>query len=82
MLTFLLKGGEPDLKAVSKIVISDWQRGEIPYFVLPPNFRPGKKLKKDEPTAAVIASEKEEEHTKIENSNEKPVETALDESKN
>ena len=32
----LLKGGEPDLEAVSKILLSDWVRGRIPYFVSPP----------------------------------------------
>jgi len=32
----LLKGGEPDLKAVSKMVLNDWQRGKLPYFVPPP----------------------------------------------
>ncbi|KAG2460468.1 nucleolar GTP-binding protein 2 [Polypterus senegalus] len=33
----LLKGGEPDLGTVSKMVLNDWQRGRIPYFVKPPN---------------------------------------------
>ncbi|XP_071496317.1 uncharacterized protein [Diadema antillarum] len=33
----LLKGGEPDLNAVSKMVLNDWQRGKIPFFVKPPN---------------------------------------------
>lgn len=32
----LLKGGEPDLKAVSKMVLNDWQRGKLPYFIPPP----------------------------------------------
>jgi nuclear GTP-binding protein len=32
----LLKGGEPDLDGVAKIVLSDWVRGRIPYFVVPP----------------------------------------------
>ena len=31
----LLKGGEPDIKTISKLIITDWQRGEIPYFVGP-----------------------------------------------
>uniref|UniRef100_A0A671WG48 Nucleolar GTP-binding protein 2 n=1 Tax=Sparus aurata TaxID=8175 RepID=A0A671WG48_SPAAU len=29
----LLKGGEPDLSTVSKMVLNDWQRGRIPFFV-------------------------------------------------
>lgn len=32
----LLKHGEPDLDGVAKIVLSDWVRGRIPYFVPPP----------------------------------------------
>ncbi|XP_021569902.1 nucleolar GTP-binding protein 2 isoform X2 [Carlito syrichta] len=36
----LLKGGEPDLQTVSKMVLNDWQRGRIPFFVKPPNAEP------------------------------------------
>ncbi|XP_056141701.1 nucleolar GTP-binding protein 2 [Lampris incognitus] len=32
----LLKGGEPDVATVSKMVLNDWQRGRIPFFVKPP----------------------------------------------
>ncbi|CAB1429073.1 unnamed protein product [Pleuronectes platessa] len=32
----LLKGGEPDIQTVSKMVLNDWQRGRIPFFVKPP----------------------------------------------
>merc|ERR1712129_424085 len=32
----LQKGGEPDLDAVARIVLYDWQRGRIPYFTPPP----------------------------------------------
>lgn len=32
----LMKGGEPDITAVSKMVLNDWQRGRIPFFVKPP----------------------------------------------
>ena len=32
----LLKGGEPDLNTAAKMVLYDWQRGKIPFFVLPP----------------------------------------------
>merc|ERR1711962_1666413 len=31
----LLKGGEPDVNAVAKMVLIDWQRGKLPYFVPP-----------------------------------------------
>jgi len=32
----LLKKGEPDVTAVSKMILNDWLRGRIPYFVPPP----------------------------------------------
>merc|ERR1711868_200812 len=30
------KGGEPDLNAVSKVVLNDWTRGKLPFFTPPP----------------------------------------------
>ncbi|MFM7857705.1 MAG: hypothetical protein ACKO96_38730, partial [Flammeovirgaceae bacterium] len=36
----LKKGAEPDLKTVAKILLMDWQRGKIPYFVPPPSSNP------------------------------------------
>ena len=33
----LLKGGEPDLNSVAKRILSDWQRGKLPWFVAPPD---------------------------------------------
>jgi len=32
----LLKGGEPDQEAAAKMVLNDWIRGKIPFFVQPP----------------------------------------------
>ncbi|KIR54428.1 nucleolar GTP-binding protein 2 [Cryptococcus gattii Ru294] len=32
----LLKGGEPDQEAAAKMVLNDWIRGKIPFFVAPP----------------------------------------------
>ncbi|KAF6175801.1 hypothetical protein GIB67_003289 [Kingdonia uniflora] len=32
----LLKGGEADLKTAAKMVLHDWQRGRIPFYVPPP----------------------------------------------
>lgn len=31
----LRKGGEPDVDATAKIILVNWQRGDIPYFNLP-----------------------------------------------
>lgn len=32
----LLKGGEPDYETCAKMVLNDWIRGKIPFFVAPP----------------------------------------------
>uniref|UniRef100_A0A0K0D9N4 G domain-containing protein n=1 Tax=Angiostrongylus cantonensis TaxID=6313 RepID=A0A0K0D9N4_ANGCA len=32
----LLKGGEPDITAIAKCILNDFQRGKLPYFVVPP----------------------------------------------
>ncbi|TXG73746.1 hypothetical protein EZV62_002325 [Acer yangbiense] len=34
----LLKGGEPDLATAAKMILHDWQRGKIPFFVPPPKL--------------------------------------------
>ncbi|TKY85160.1 hypothetical protein EX895_006240 [Sporisorium graminicola] len=38
----LLKGGEPDLETVAKMVLNDWIRGKIPFFVAPASPDEGK----------------------------------------
>ncbi|XP_068231006.1 uncharacterized protein Ns2 [Palaemon carinicauda] len=60
----LLKGGEPDVNAVAKMVLNDWQRGKIPYFVPPPGHDSSSfaKLKVEENLEmATKIKEKEEE---------------------
>lgn len=32
----LLKGGEADMNTVARMVLFDWQRGRVPFFVCPP----------------------------------------------
>jgi nuclear GTP-binding protein len=34
----LLKGGEPDITTTAKRVLMDWQRGQLPYYTLPPGY--------------------------------------------
>lgn len=43
----LLKGGEPDEQGIAKLVINDFNRGKIPWFVPPPEDteRPSKKAR-------------------------------------
>ena len=31
------QGGHADLSTVAKMVLNDWQRGKIPFFVRPPD---------------------------------------------
>ncbi|KAI0370027.1 NGP1NT-domain-containing protein [Pilatotrama ljubarskyi] len=50
----LLKGGEPDLEAVAKIMLSDWVRGRIPFFVPPPER--SEELNKAEAKKAKLAA--------------------------
>lgn len=34
----LLKGGDPDCPSVAKMVLNDWQRGKLPFYVAPEGF--------------------------------------------
>lgn len=34
----LLKKGEPDIAIVARMVLNDWQRGKLPFYVLPTGF--------------------------------------------
>ncbi|XP_011498551.1 PREDICTED: nucleolar GTP-binding protein 2 [Ceratosolen solmsi marchali] len=34
----LLKKGEPDINQVSRMVLNDWQRGKLPFYVMPAGF--------------------------------------------
>lgn len=46
----LLKGGEPDLMTAAKMVLHDWQRGRIPFFVPPPQQQDGGPSENPEPS--------------------------------
>ena len=60
----LLKGGEYDLSTVARMVLNDWQRGRIPYFVCPP-FEEEEKKREDEEEAERKRKE-EERRMKVE----------------
>ncbi|XP_044266864.1 nucleolar GTP-binding protein 2 [Tribolium madens] len=34
----LLKKGEPDIGIVARMVLNDWQRGKLPFYVCPPGY--------------------------------------------
>lgn len=62
----LLKGGEPDLNTVAKMVLNDWQRGKIPYFVPPPghdssDFDKLKSQENQEMAAKILQQQEEAE---------------------
>lgn len=59
----LLKKGEPDVNQVARMVLNDWQRGKLPFYVAPEGFEvPLSKLKEAEPTETpVVTDEKKEE---------------------
>jgi len=44
----LLKGGEPDVRTVSVMILNDWQRGKLPYFENPDDILPPKPLEQME----------------------------------
>lgn len=45
----LLKKGEPDIRIVARIVLNDWQRGKLPFYVSPPGFEEPLKDNKESP---------------------------------
>lgn len=55
----LLKGGEPDISTVAKMILNDWQRGKLPFFVNPP---PKENQSEKEPSQ--ISSESSQLHDK------------------
>lgn len=51
----LLKGGEPDLPIVARMIINDWQRGKLPYYSVPPESAAVKALAAASASAADAA---------------------------
>uniref|UniRef100_A0A8C5AX58 Nucleolar GTP-binding protein 2 n=1 Tax=Gadus morhua TaxID=8049 RepID=A0A8C5AX58_GADMO len=62
----LHKGGEPDIVTVSKMVLNDWQRGRIPFFVKPPgpDNDPEEQQEGEEEVAAMPAEQEAQERCK------------------
>lgn len=61
----LLKKGEPDIATSAKMILNDWQRGKLPFYVVPKGF--------EEPLLKKIASVEnvEEAEETVENEEEK-----------
>lgn len=66
----LLKKGEPDVNQVARMVLNDWQRGKLPFYVAPEGFEvPLSKQKKDETNTNATVEEKKAEKTSDEVTN-------------
>lgn len=57
----LLKKGEPDIAQVSKMVLNDWQRGKLPFYVAPEGFEVPLPKKDDRDAVAEKTNEDENE---------------------
>jgi nuclear GTP-binding protein len=51
----LLKGAEPDTDTVAKMLLNDWQRGKLPFYVAPVGFEQPKSAQKPKPATEVAA---------------------------
>lgn len=49
----VFQGGEPDLKTAAKMVLHDWVRGRIPFFIPPPQAEKPK-VEEAKPAPAVV----------------------------
>lgn len=50
----LLKGGDPDITIVSRMVLNDWQRGKLPFYVAPPGCEVPLSKQEGENTLAIV----------------------------
>uniref|UniRef100_A0AC34G213 Uncharacterized protein n=1 Tax=Panagrolaimus sp. ES5 TaxID=591445 RepID=A0AC34G213_9BILA len=60
----LLKGGEPDIPTIAKMVLNDFQRGRLPYYARPPGCD-DEEIKKHEGDLAPINEVEEDEKANI-----------------
>lgn len=54
----LLKGGDPDIVAVAKMVLNDFQRGKLPYYLPPDGFEVPKSKENEDPKSSSTAEQK------------------------
>ncbi|XP_054264231.1 nucleolar GTP-binding protein 2-like [Macrosteles quadrilineatus] len=76
----LLKGGEPDIPIVARMVLNDWQRGKLPYYTAPAGFEiPKSKLEENTKTTVQNTQDSQEndvskkEETIAESSKSEPI---------
>ncbi|KAG5673480.1 hypothetical protein PVAND_003524 [Polypedilum vanderplanki] len=73
----LLKGGEPDVTAAAKMILNDWQRGKLPFYVAPEGFEVPKSK---EPATIEKTTEENKNVTIPEDDETKSIATAVSES--
>lgn len=62
----LLKKGEPDVSQVARMVLNDWQRGKLPFYVAPEGFEiPLSKQNEDISTIIEVDKEQEKKDDKV-----------------
>ena len=60
----LLKKGEPDISQVARMVLNDWQRGKLPFYVAPEGFEvPLSKQKEEETVETKTDADENKEDT-------------------
>ncbi|CAD0200904.1 unnamed protein product [Chrysodeixis includens] len=79
----LLKKGEPDVSQVARMVLNDWQRGKLPFYVAPEGFEVPLSKQQEEPAKEKESKTKTQEDTEddanletendVDNPPEKPI---------
>ncbi|XP_017124529.1 nucleolar GTP-binding protein 2 [Drosophila elegans] len=57
----LLKGGEPDVTVTARMVLNDWQRGKLPFYVPPEGFAVPKSQEGKQDAEVVVADDPNED---------------------
>ncbi|KAK7598172.1 hypothetical protein V9T40_006407 [Parthenolecanium corni] len=53
----LLKGGEPDMAVVARMILNDWQRGKLPFYTTPAGFEVPLKPDQNDPSKPTIVQD-------------------------
>ncbi|WVQ68903.1 nucleolar GTP-binding protein 2 [Kwoniella botswanensis] len=61
----LLKGGEPDQESAAKMILNDWIRGKIPFFVPPPAKEQQQTTQGQETTLDAAQAQEDKETTEM-----------------
>ncbi|OCF59159.1 nucleolar GTP-binding protein 2 [Kwoniella mangroviensis CBS 10435] len=61
----LLKGGEPDQESAAKMILNDWIRGKIPFFVPPPAKEQQQNSQGQETTVDAAQAQEDKETTEM-----------------